>query len=265
MKPVVIKYGGAAMQSPELMQAMMESIAELKKLGMDPIVVHGGGPEISKMCQKMGITPQFIDGLRVTDSEAMQIVQMVLVGKINKDLVSHLNRRGALAIGLSGQDCNLLLAQKTHHPSGADLGFVGEIQQVNNAILKTVMQAGYIPVIAPIATSKQALAYNINADSAASSIATSLKADHLIYLSDVPGIMKNPQDPATKIDTIMSHEVEKWIADGTLSGGMIPKAQGAVAALKEGVGAVHLLDGREVHSLLLHLQGKKQIGTTFKL
>lgn len=265
MKTVVIKYGGAAMQTPELMKAMMLNIAQLKKLGMRPIVVHGGGPEISKMCQKMGITPQFIDGLRVTDSEAMQIVQMVLVGKINIELVSHLNQNGAQAIGLSGQDGNLLLATKSKHSSGIDLGFVGQINQVNSEILRTLTHVGYIPVVAPIATSLQALAFNINADSAASEIAKALNADHLVFLSDVPGVLSDPQDATTKIDLIRSHEVKALIASGKLSGGMIPKTEGAFAALKEGVGEVHILDGRVASSLLLHFQGEKPMGTTFKL
>lgn len=265
MKTVVIKYGGAAMQTPELMKTMMLNIAQLKRVGMHPIVVHGGGPEISKMCQKMGIAPQFIDGLRITDSEAMQIVQMVLAGKINKELVSHLNQNGAQAIGLSGQDGNLLLAAKSKHPSGIDLGFVGQITRVNPEILRTLTHAGYIPVIAPVATSLQALAFNINADSAASEIAKALNADHLVFLSDVPGVLSDPQDATTKIDTIRSHEVKALIACGKLSGGMIPKAEGAIAALMEGVGEVHILDGRAARSLLLHFQGEKPMGTTFKL
>ena len=265
MKTVVIKYGGAAMQTPELVKAMMLNIAQLKKLGMRPIVVHGGGPEISKMCQKMGVTPQFVDGLRITDMDTMQIAQMVLVGKINKELVSHLNQNGVQAIGLSGQDGNLLLATKSKHPSGVDLGFVGHITQVNAEILNTLLQAGYIPVIAPVATSLQALVFNINADSAASEIAKALNADHLVFLSNVPGVLSDPQDAATKIDTIKSHEVKALIASGKLNGGMIPKAEGACAALKEGVGEVHILDGREARSLLLHFYGEKPMGTTFKL
>jgi acetylglutamate kinase len=264
MKTVVIKYGGAAMQTPELMQAMMQDIAGLKSLGMHPIVVHGGGAEISNLCQKMGIIPQFVDGLRITDSQTMQIVQMVLVGKINKELVSHLNQKDAKAIGLSGQDGNLLLAAKLTHSSGIDLGFVGQVTQVNPKILQTLIQAGYIPVIAPIAASAQTLGFNINADSAASHIARALKADHLIFLTDVPGVLSNPQDFTTKIETIKSHEVKTLIASGKLSKGMIPKVEAALAALKEGVGEVHILDGRVAHSLLLHFQGAERMGTTFK-
>ncbi len=265
MKTIVIKYGGAAMHTPELIKEMMQTIAQLKVIGMHPIVVHGGGPEISQMCQKMGITPQFIDGLRVTDSEVMQIVQMVLVGKINKELVSHLNQNGVQAIGLSGQDGNLLLAAKALHPSGIDLGFVGQITEVKPEILETLIHAGYIPVVAPIAASGQDYAFNVNADCAASKIAMALRADHLIFLSDIPGVLNDPQDAATKIDMIRSRDVEDGIASGKLSGGMIPKAEGALAALKEGVGEVHILDGKVAHSLLRHLQGEKQIGTTFKL
>jgi acetylglutamate kinase len=244
---------------------MMQNIAQLKAFGMHLIVVHGGGSEISKLSERMGLTPQFLDGLRITDNETIEIVQMVLIGKINKELVSHLNQKGAQAIGLSGQDCNLLVATKSKHPSGIDLGFVGQISQVNPKILKTLIESEYIPVVAPIATSQEALAYNINADSAASEIAISLGVDHLIFLSDVPGVLMNPKDASTTIDVIRSHEAKALIANGTLTGGMIPKVKGAIAALEEGVGEVHILDGRAVHSLCQHLQGEKQIGTTFKL
>lgn len=265
MKPVVIKYGGAAMQTPEKMLAMMQDIAQLKVLGMHPILVHGGGPEISKMCKKMDIVPHFVEGLRVTDRETMKIVQMVLVGRINKELVSYLNQQGIKAVGLSGQDSNLLLAKKLAHPSGIDLGQVGEIVQVNPEILQMLLQAGYVPVIAPIATSVDGLSYNVNADSAASEIAITLKAEHLIFLTDVPGVLRNPQDETTKIDTIQSHQLHFLTQSGQLTGGMIPKAVGAFTALKAGVGGVHILDGRIENSLLLHLQGRKQMGTTFKL
>ncbi len=265
MKTVVIKYGGAAMQTPKLRQAMMQDIAQLKSLGMHPVVVHGGGPEISKLCQKMGITPQFIDGLRITDGQTLQIVQMVLTGKINKELVTDLHQQGVKAIGLSGQDGALLIATKSEHPSGIDLGQVGQITQVNSEILEILIQAGYIPVVAPIATSPQGSSFNINADSAASCIAKALKADHLVFLTDVPGILENPQDTTTKIDKIKSHEIEVLIASGKLSGGMIPKAQAALAALKEGVREVHILDGRVTHCLLQHFQGAKHMGTTFNL
>lgn len=264
MMTVVIKYGGAAMHSPELMRGILHSIAELKKVGLQPIIVHGGGPEISKMSQKMGIVSQFIDGLRVTDTETIEIVQMVLAGKINKELVSQLNREGAPAVGLSGIDSNLLVARKLRHPSGKDLGYVGELLQVNTKVLSTLMDAGYIPVIAPIASSEDYCTLNVNADSAASGIAAAIKADHLIFLSDVAGILKKPQDPSTKIDVIRSGEIADLVATRTITGGMIPKAEGALAALNEGVGEVHLLDGRVADSLSLYFCEGKRLGTTFK-
>ena len=263
MKTIVIKYGGAVMQPPELMKAIMQDIAHLKSLGMNPIVVHGGGAEMSEICTRMNIAPRFIEGLRITDRETMQIVQMVLVGKINKELIFYLNQAGVKAIGLSGQDSNLLLATKFKHPSGIDFGYVGEIIQVNPEILEVLVRAGYIPVIAPIAASQESLGFNINADSAAAHIAMAIQAGHLVFLTDVPGILDNPQDVTTKIDMIEKYEVEALLTSGKLSGGMIPKVRGALAALKEGVEKVHILDGRIPHSLLLHLQGTKLMGTTF--
>jgi acetylglutamate kinase len=254
MKIAVIKYGGAAMESSELMKATMEDIAQLKELGINPVIVHGGGPLISKLCKKMGIIPQFIDGLRITDDETMEIVQMVLAGKINKELVFHLSKQRNKAIGLSGQDGALLFANQLK-----GLGFVGEVDKVNTAVLNMLLASGYIPVIAPIAASTEILGLNINADSAASHIAMALKADYLLFLSDVPGILQDRE----KIDTIDRKEIKKLIASGKITGGMIPKAQGALDALDGGVKEVAILDGRKAHSLLLYLQGKK-IGTTFR-
>ena len=261
MKIAVIKCGGAAMQTPEQISAMMQEIAQIKKLGMHLVVVHGGGPEINKMCQKMGIHPRFVNGLRVTDSEILPIVQMVLIGKINKELVQQLNKHGALAIGLSGFDGHLLTATKFIDPEGIDLGFVGEIKDVNCQLLKILIEAGYIPVIAPIAPSMEAVAYNINADHAASQIAIALKANHLIFLSDVPGV----SDGTKTIDAIESHDVVQLIASGIIHGGMIPKVEGALAALQQGVANVHMLDGKASHVLCRHLQGEKHLGTTFKV
>lgn len=259
VKTIVIKWGGSAIQTQENVSAIVQDIAQLKTLGMHPVIVHGGGAEISKTCQQMGITSQFVDGLRVTDKHVMEIVQMVLVGKMNKELVCSLNQKGVLAVGISGQDANLLVAIKSKHPSGTDLGYVGDVSQVNPAILRTLIEAGYIPVVAPIATSLEGLSLNINADSAASQIAISLKADQLIFLSDVPGILEG----ATKIDRLHPAQAADWIANGKISGGMIPKVEGAFAALEQGVEEVYILDGRVPHSLLLHFQGSKQTGTAF--
>jgi acetylglutamate kinase len=258
MKIVVIKCGGAALQSQEQVSAIMRDIAEIKTLGMHPIVVHGGGPEISKMCKKVGISPQFSSGLRVTSREIMPIVQMVLIGKINKELVLQLNQKGAFAVGLSGYDGNLLLASKLENSNGIDLGFVGEITRVNSEFLRALIQSGCIPVIAPVAPSLEGVSFNINADSVASQIAISMKADHLIFLSDVPGVL----DGTKTIVAIESHEAQDLMASGIIQGGMIPKVEGALAALQQGVEKIHILDGKAPHSLLLHLQGVHQTGTT---
>ncbi len=257
---VVIKYGGAAMQTPDLMRSTMQDIIHLKEQGMRPIVVHGGGPEISQVCERLGIASQFVDGLRVTDRETMQIVQMVLMGKVNKELVSSLNC-GAKAVGISGQDGNLLVAGKYCHSSGMDLGFVGELEAVNIALLEVLLEAGYIPVVAPLATSLDGEAYNINADRAASGIAIALRADHLIYLSDVEGILSDPKDVSSKVDKLERGEVALLIKEGKLHGGMLPKIEGMVAALGHGIKNVHFLDGRVLHSLVDHLMGLKKIGT----
>ena len=223
-------------------------------MGMHPVIVHGGGPEISKMCQKIGIDPTFVNGLRVTDSQTLEIVQMVLVGKINKELVSQLNQKGIAAVGLSGHDCNLILAKQ----GDASLGFVGEIERVNPKILTTLIQAGYIPVIAPIATSKDSQSYNVNADSAAASIAIALNADHLIFLTDVSGVL---QESGEKIEIITGAEIGDMIARGHLKGGMIPKVEGALTAIQSGVNQVYILDGRVPNVLLLHFQDNETKGT----
>jgi acetylglutamate kinase len=249
---VVIKYGGAAMQTPAAVQAVMQDIIHLKALGMCPVVVHGGGPEISKMCQKMGIAPIFINGLRVTDQETLEIAQLVLIGKINKELVSQLNQEGGNAVGISGYDGNLLLAKQ----ADPCLGLVGEIEQVNPTIITTLIQAGFIPVIAPIA------AYNINADSAAAAIAIALKAAHLILLTDVAGVLKDAKDLGSKIDAIKSSEINTLIKNGCLLGGMIPKIKGALTALQGGVSQVHILDGRVSNCLSLHFKGIETKGTS---
>ncbi|MGB7978382.1 MAG: acetylglutamate kinase [Chlamydiales bacterium] len=257
-KIVVIKYGGAAMQTPALIQTTLQDVVRLKRLGIQPVLVHGGGPEISKMCQQMGIVPAFVNGLRVTDRETLEIAQMVLVGKINKELVSLLNQEEGRAVGLSGQDANLILAKQ----ADKNLGFVGEIEQVNPEILILLIEAGFIPVIAPMATSKRSQSYNINADSAASEIGAALQADSLILLTDVEGVLKDPKDPSTKIDIIKTSEWGAVVESGSLKGGMIPKIEGALAAIQRGVNQVHILDGRVPNVLLLHFQDRETKGTS---
>jgi len=259
MSIVIIKCGGAVLQTPEQISAMMQEIARLKTQGYHPIVVHGGGPEISRICKTMGIAPRFVNGLRVTDSEMMPIVQMVLIGKINKELVLQLHQKGASAIGLSGYDGNLFLATQLEHPEGHDLGFVGKIVRVNCQFLMRWIEMGFVPVIAPVAPSVEGVAFNLNADHVASQMAISLQAEHLVFLSDVPGVL----DGVKKIDTIESDEAANLIERGAITGGMIPKVESALAALEQGVSQVHILDGKNPHSLFLHLQEGKQMGTTF--
>jgi acetylglutamate kinase len=254
-KIVVIKYGGAAMQTPALMQTVAQDIVHVQRLGMHPVIVHGGGPAVSKICQKMGIVSTFVDGLRVTDRDTLAIAQMVLVGQINKEFVSQLHREGAAAVGLSGHDGLLILAAQMD----MRLGFVGKIERVNAGILTTLIHAGFIPVIAPIATSQEAQSYNVNADSVAASIAMALHADHLIFLTDVAGVL---QKSGTKIDSMSALEARAMLESGHVQGGMIPKIEGAFAAIQEGVSHVHILDGRVPHVLLLHFQNNDTKGTS---
>ncbi|MGZ3633402.1 MAG: acetylglutamate kinase [Parachlamydiaceae bacterium] len=256
---IVIKYGGAAMQSPEFMQEVLEDIAHLKKQGNSVIVVHGGGVEISSHLKRLQINPRFIEGLRVTDRETMEVVQMVLIGKVNKELVAGLNAQQAKAVGISGIDAELLMAEK--YPSTIDYGFVGNITHVNIEFLETLLAHDFLPVVAPIAISKAFQTYNINADSAAAAIAVACQAKHLVFLTDVPGILRDVKDPSSKIDRISHREVEQMIATGALSGGILPKLEGALSAASQGVSNVHILDGRVSHCLKRHFNGSEQIGT----
>lgn len=251
---IVIKYGGAAMQSPDLVKSTMQDVQNLHDMGWHPVIVHGGGQEISKMCEKVGLTSSFVNGLRVTDKETLEITQMVLIGKVNKELVSCLNQTKNNAVGLSGIDGGLLIAK----PEDPGLGFVGKIEQVNPAIIYTLIQANYIPVIAPIASSHERQHYNVNADIAASAIAIALKASHLVLLTDVPGILIN----STKIDKLCCADIPALINNKTLYGGMIPKVTSASEACQKGVGQVHLIDGRKPHALLHHIQNIETLGTT---
>lgn len=243
------------------MRAMMSNIAQLKKFGNNPIVIHGGGTEISKLLEKLGIEAKFIKGLRITDKAKMDIVQMVLIGKVNKELIKYLNAEKVKAVGLSGYDAELLIAEKYQAQGEIDLGFVGKIIQVNSAIIDTLLDHDYLPVIAPIALSHDLQAYNINADSAASSIAIACKADHLVFLKDVPGILRDVSDPDSKIDAISSFEIDKMIATGQLTGGILPKLEGALEAVKMGIANVHILDGRIPNCLERHFLKGERLGT----
>ena len=258
-KRVVIKYGGAAMIDCDLKKKVMQDIVLMKYVGMHPIVVHGGGPEITGMLSRLGIKTEFVDGLRVTDRDTMEIVEMVLGGKVNKEIVSGINASGGKAIGISGKDGELIKARYID-PTGR-LGFVGEVEQINPQIIETVIENGYIPVIAPIGIDDEQQSYNINADLVAASIAVAMDADKLVLLTDVPGLLKDTQDSSSLISVLRVSEVPEYVNEGIIAGGMIPKVQCCVEAVTGGVSRTHIIDGRVPHSILLEIFTKEGIGT----
>jgi acetylglutamate kinase len=258
-KRVVIKYGGAAMTDCCLKQKVMQDIVLMKYVGMHPIVVHGGGPEINAMLKRLDIKSHFINGLRVTDQDTMEIVEMVLGGKVNKEIVSGINASGGKAIGISGKDGGLIEAQLAD-PSGT-MGFVGEVKNINPQVIETVIENGYIPVIAPIGIDSQQQSYNINADLVAAAIAVAMKADKLVLLTDVPGLLNNPSDSESLISVLKLSDVPGYITSGTIAGGMIPKVQCCVEAVAGGVGRTHIIDGRVPHSILLEIFTDQGVGT----
>jgi acetylglutamate kinase len=270
-KTVVIKYGGHAMLEQELKEDVMLDVLLLHSVGIRPVVVHGGGPEINAMLKKVGKESHFIRGLRVTDAETMEIAAMVLVGKLNTEIVSSLNRFGGKAVGLTGKDAQLLHAVKkpmqVQNPQGeleeVDLGFVGEIDQVNPSIVRTLLEQGYIPVISPVAGGEDGETYNVNADTAAGEVAKALKADKFLLLTDVPGVLRDVQNPDSLISVIKEEDIKDLTEGGVISGGMIPKVECAQQALQGGVGSVHILDGRIPHAILLELFTDGGIGTMF--
>jgi acetylglutamate kinase len=253
----------------ELKKAVLTDCVLMKYVGMHPVIVHGGGPEITGMLKKVGKESSFVGGLRVTDDETMEIAQMVLVGKINKDIVGMINDIGGNAVGLSGKDGNLLVAEKklgrVRTPDGAeelvDIGHVGEVKQVNPGILTTVIREGYIPVVAPVAVGEGGASYNVNADSAAGVLAEALKADKLIILTDVEGILADRNDKSSLISTVSVDEVPGLVERGIIDGGMIPKVECCVSALRGGVSTTHILDGRVPHSILLEVFTDSGVGT----
>ena len=258
-KRVVIKYGGAAMTDCNLKQKVMQDIVLMRYVGMQPIVVHGGGPAINSMLNRLGIESEFINGLRVTSQDAMEIVEMVLGGKINGEIVSGINASGGNAIGITGKD-GVLIEAKPMDPDGI-MGFVGEIVNINPQIIETIIENGYIPVIAPIGIDQEQAAYNINADLVAAAIAVKMKADKLVLLTDVPGLLQNPQDSNSLISELKVSEVEGYIQQGVIAGGMVPKVQCCVEAVTGGVGRTHIIDGRVPHSILLEIFTREGIGT----
>ncbi|MGB9802245.1 acetylglutamate kinase [Desulfofundulus sp.] len=268
-KTVVIKYGGHAMVDCGLKKAVLTDVVLMKYVGMHPVIVHGGGPEISAMLQKLGIESRFVGGLRVTDEETMEIVEMVLAGKLNKEIVSLINRIGGKAVGLSGKDACLLQAVKkpgrVYQPDGTvelvDIGCVGQVKKVNPAIVHTLINEGYIPVVAPVAAGPEGESYNVNADTAAGELAVALGADKLIILTDVEGILEDRENKDSLLSVIRADDVPDLIARGIIGGGMIPKVECCTRALYGGVNTTHILDGRVPHSILLEVFTDKGIGT----
>jgi acetylglutamate kinase len=260
-KTVVIKYGGAAMESSRLRESTAEDIVLMKYVGMNPVVVHGGGPEINRTLQRLGVEAKFHNGLRITDEETVKIVEMVLAGALNKGIVTLVSRAGGNPIGISGKDGNLLHARKLNAKDGTDLGFVGEITGVHFKILTVLCEAGLIPIIAPIATDAQGNTWNVNADSAAGEIAAAIQAEKLVFLTDTPGILRDPKDKASLIHQLNYLEIEELIEQGIIAGGMIPKVEACLKALDYGVAKTHIIDGRVPHSLLLEIFTDRGMGT----
>jgi len=259
-KTVVIKYGGSAMLNDELKKSVIQDIVLMKIVGISVVIVHGGGPEINKMLKQIDKKPEFIDGLRVTDEETMEVVEMVLSGKINKDIVMHLQNHGFNSAGISGKDGNILKAEKKLI-DGQDAGFIGEIVEVQTNLIKILIGNDFIPVIAPTAMDGEGNTYNINADYAAAAIAGGLKAEKLVFLTDISGVLKDINDEDSIISSMTATEARQYIQDGTISGGMIPKVDCCIKAVEQGVSNVHILDGRLEHSLLIEVFTDSGIGT----
>ena len=258
-KIIVVKYGGNAMINEELKEAVMGDIVLLSLIGIKVVLVHGGGPEITDMLSKVGKKTEFVDGLRVTDKETVDIVQMVLAGKINKNLVNLLENKGGKAIGLCGIDGHMIKAEKVNEK----LGFVGEITDVNVEPILDVLEKGYIPVISTVGYDEDDNTYNINADTAAARIAGELKAESLISMTDIAGILRNKDDPSTLISKVYVSEAPKLIREGIISGGMIPKVNCCIEAIRRGVHKVFIIDGRIPHSILIETLTDEGIGTMF--
>ena len=262
-KIIVVKYGGSAMIDEELKREVIEDVVLLKLVGFKPILVHGGGKEISRWSGKVGLETRFLNGLRVTDSDTMELAEMVLA-KVNKDLVTQVQALGVKAAGISGKDGGLLRAKKKKSRAG-DLGFVGEITKVDVKILQDLLKNDYLPIVFPVGMDDDMNTYNINADEAASAIARSVKADRLVYLTDIAGLYRDINDPDSFINRITIAEAEKMIEDGIIGGGMLPKLSNCTQAVRGGVHSVHILDGRIPHSMLLEFFTDKGVGTMFHL
>ncbi len=258
-KIIVVKYGGNAMLNDELKEAVMGDIVLLSLIGIKVVLVHGGGPEITDMLAKVGKKTEFVGGLRVTDKESMDVVQMVLAGKVNKNLVNHLQRKGGKAIGLCGVDGHMIKAKKLDER----LGFVGEVEGVNVAPIVDLLETGYIPVVSTVGCDDEGNTYNINADTAAARIAGELKAECLLSMTDIVGLLRDKDDPSTLIPKVYVSDAPKLIRDGIISGGMIPKINCCIEAIRRGVKKVFIIDGRVPHAILIEILTDEGIGTMF--
>lgn len=258
-KIIVVKYGGSAMIDEELKQDVIEDVVLLKLIGFKPIIVHGGGKEISRWVDKVGMDTKFVNGLRVTDADTMELAEMVLA-RVNKELVAKIQTLGIKAAGISGKDGGLLTVEKKLS-GNEDIGFVGDVTEVDTKILEDLLEKDFLPVVFPVGMDKNGVTYNINADEAASSIATALKAEKLAYLSDVEGVRLDPEDPESVISELYTNEARDLIEQGVISGGMLPKIENCIDAINKGVSRVHIMDGRIPHGLLLEIFTNKGIGT----
>lgn len=258
-KIIVIKYGGSTMLDEELKKKVIQDVVLLKLVGFKPIIVHGGGKEISRWVEKVGMEPRFVNGLRVTDRDTMELAEMVL-GKVNKELVTLVQSMGVKAVGISGKDSGLLSVKKKTS-NGKDIGFVGEVKGVNPKILYDLLEKDFLPIVFPVGLDDAFNTYNINADDAACAIAKSVNAEKLAFLTDIDGVYKNPKDPSTLIAELYVGEAEQLIKDGYIGGGMLPKLNNCIDAIRHGVSRVHILDGRIPHSVLLEIFTDKGAGT----
>lgn len=258
-KKIVVKYGGSAMKDSALKKSVIQDVALLKLVGMKPIIVHGGGKEISRWVGKVGMEPKFINGLRVTDEATMEIAEMVL-NKVNKELVQLVEGLGVQAVGVSGKDGNLLQVRKKY-PDGADIGFVGEITRVRPKILFDLLEKDFLPIVAPIGMDSEYNTYNINADDAACAIAQAVQAEKLAFLTDIEGIYRDINDKESFISRMSCEEARELLNEGVIGGGMLPKLNNCIEAVENGVGNVHILDGRMLHCLLLEIFTDQGIGT----
>ena len=249
------------MENATLRKSVAEDITLMKYVGMNPVVVHGGGPEINRRLKQLNVEAAFHNGLRITDEETIRVVEMVLAGTVNKEIVALLNTAGGNSVGICGKDGNLLHARRIELPDGADIGFVGRVTNVKSEIIETLCRAGFIPVVAPLATDREGNTWNINADTAAGEIAASLRAEKLVFMTDTPGLLRDAKDPETLIHRIDRDEIAKLKDLGVIAGGMIPKVDSCLLALAQGVRKTHIIDGRVPHALLLEIFTTQGLGT----